>query len=64
MIVRIGIADSIRELQVELDDETMVDEIRAALTGDDGTVWLRDQSGNELAVRTTCVAWVEVDPSA
>ena len=64
MIVRIGITDSMRELQVELGDGAMVDEIRAALAADDGTVWLRDRHGNEFAVRTTCVAWVEVDPSA
>ncbi len=64
MIVRIGIADSIRELRLELDDDATVDQVRAALAADHGTVWLQDRHGNEFAVRTEFVTWVEVDPSA
>lgn len=65
MIVRIGIVDFARELRIELDDDATVDEIRTALAADDETVWwLQDRHGNEYAVRTALVSWVEVDPSA
>lgn len=63
MIVRIGIVDSLSELRVELDHDVDVDEIRSGLAVSD-IVWLRDRHGNEVAVRTSCVAWVEFDPSA
>lgn len=63
-IVRIGIVDSIRELRIELNDDAIVDEIRASLVTDGETVWLHDRHGNEFAVQPEFVAWVEVDPSA
>lgn len=63
MIVRIGIVDSIRELRVDMGDDAVVDEIRSSLAAAGETVWLQDRYGNEFAVRTEFVTWVEVDPS-
>ena len=66
MDVRIGIVQSMKELDIELpedaDRQKVLDEIEAKLA-DDGTIlWLTDRKGRQVGVPVAKVAYVEVDP--
>lgn len=62
MDVRIGLVDSVRDLEVELPDDTDVDALKAQvsdlLTRVDGTLWLTDRKGNQFAVSGPKVTYV------
>lgn len=62
MDVRIGLVDSVRDLELELADDTDVDalktEIGELLTRVDGTLWLTDKKGNQVAVAGPKVTYV------
>ena len=64
MEVRIGIVQSIKELEVELGDdqdrETVIAEIGESLSKAEGVLWLTDRRGRRVAVPVTKVAYVEV----
>ena len=64
MDVRIGIVQSIKELDVELDDsvdrDALTNEIESALANADGVLWLTDRKGRKVAVRVAKVAYVEL----
>jgi hypothetical protein len=62
--VRIGIVQSIKELEVELGEDADRDEIIAhiegALSDTDGVMWFTDRKGRRIAVPVAKVAYVEV----
>ena len=62
--VRIGIVQSIRELEVELGEDADRDEIIAhiegALSDTNGVMWFTDRKGRRIAVPVAKVAYVEV----
>jgi hypothetical protein len=62
--VRIGLAYSARELEVELPDDTDVEALRKdierVMDAESGTVWLTDKKGNRIAVAGSKVTFVEV----
>ncbi len=62
--VRIGLAYSARELEVELPDDTDVAalsaDIERVLDAGSGTVWLTDKKGNKIALAGSKVTFVEV----
>ncbi len=64
MDVRIGVTNSIREVEIELDDATDPAEIRAlvdeALSGEGKVLWLTDRRGRQVAVPTEKVGYVEI----
>ncbi|HNI36533.1 MAG TPA: DUF3107 domain-containing protein [Microthrixaceae bacterium] len=64
MDVRIGITHSMRELEVELpegaDREAVKADIAAALADDNGTLWLTDKKGREIAVPVEKISFVEL----
>ena len=66
MDVRIGIVQSMKELDVELPDDADRDkvlaDIEAALAGDGTILWLTDRKGRQVGVPVGKVAYVEVDP--
>ena len=66
MEVRIGIAQSVKELDVELPDDADRDkvlaDIESALAGDGTVLWLTDRKGRQVGVPAGKVAYVEVDP--
>ncbi len=69
MDVRIGIAQSVKELEVELPEETdrqkVIDEIDEVLARSEGVLWLTDRKGRRVGVPVARVAYVEVGaPSA
>lgn len=66
MDVRIGIVQSIKELEVELDDKAdageVIADIEKALEKDSGVLWLTDRKGRRVAVPVAKVAYIEVGP--
>jgi hypothetical protein len=67
MEVRIGIAQSGKELEVDLGDgadrDTVLKDLEASLDRG-GVLWLTDRRGRRVAVPTAQVAYVEVGPPA
>ena len=64
MDVRIGIVQSIKELEVELGDDVgrdaVIAEIEESLSKAEGVLWLTDRRGRRVAVPVAKVAYVEV----
>lgn len=64
MDVRIGIAQSVKELEVELPDDAerdaVIADIEAALGRGDGILWLTDRKGRRVGVPVGKLAYVEV----
>jgi hypothetical protein len=62
--VRIGIVQSIKELEVELGDDAerdaVIADIEAALSKAEGVLWLTDRRGRRVAVPVAKVAYIEV----
>ena len=67
MDVRIGIVQTVKELEVELADDadrdTVMAEIEAALNSE-SVLWLTDRKGRRVAVPAAKVAYVEVGAPA
>ena len=66
MEIRIGIVQSMRELEVELpedaDQEKVMADVEAALAADQ-VMWLTDRKGRRVGVPAARVAYVEFGPS-
>ena len=64
MDVRIGIARSVKELEVEMADDTdrdaIIAEIDESLSNASGVLWLTDRKGRRVGVPVAAVAYVEV----
>lgn len=64
MDVRIGLAQSVRELELELPDDTDVEALKAdvaqVLADDDAVLWLTDKKGTQLAVAGGKVTYVSI----
>jgi hypothetical protein len=62
--VRVGVTQSMRELEVELEDsadrEALTNKINEALANPDGVLWLTDRKGREIAVPVGKIAYIEV----
>lgn len=65
MDVRIGIVQSVKELDVELPDgadrDKVLADIEAVLSDAPGVLWLTDRKGRRVGVPSEKVAYVEVD---
>jgi hypothetical protein len=66
--VRIGIVQSMKELEVELGEDSGRDAVMAdiedALSKPDGVLWLTDRRGRRVAVPVAKIAYVEVGAPA
>lgn len=64
MDVRIGIVQSVKELEVELgedvDREVIMSDIEEALQNPEGVLWLTDRKGRRVAVPVAKIAYIEV----
>jgi hypothetical protein len=62
--VRIGVVDTMKELEVELPADVDAEKIQAsiddALADDDKVLWLEDRSGRKLGIPSSKVAYVEL----
>ncbi len=66
MNIRIGVTQTPKELEVEVDDDEgakVVDELVQALKDDTAMVWLTDKKGRRVGVPAAKLAWVEVGPA-
>ena len=66
MDVRIGIVQSMKELDIELpsdaDRDKVLADIEAALSDEAKILWLTDRKGRQVGVPSAKVAYVELDP--
>ncbi|HEX4978665.1 MAG TPA: DUF3107 domain-containing protein [Acidimicrobiales bacterium] len=65
MEIRIGVTQSPREIEVELDDDDAAEvrqTIEAALGDEGGMLWLTDRRGRTIGVPAAKVAYVEITP--
>ena len=66
MDVRIGIVQSMKELDIELPDDADRDKVLAdieeALSEEGRILWLTDRKGRQVGVPAAKVAYVELDP--
>ncbi|WP_419919772.1 DUF3107 domain-containing protein [Candidatus Poriferisocius sp.] len=67
MHVRIGVARSQKEIEVELDPDSDVKKVKKTITS--GVVsgemlWLTDSRGREVGIPAASVAYIELDPAA
>lgn len=65
MDVRIGIVQSVKELNVELPDDADRDkvlaEIEASMAKESSILWLTDRKGRQVGVPAGKIAYVELD---
>ncbi len=68
MDVRIGIVQSMKELDIELPDdadrEKVLAAIETAMAEDSTILWLTDRNPRQVGVPVGKVAYIEVDPPA
>ena len=66
MDVRIGIVQSAKEIEVELDEDADRDGILAGIESslgkEQGVLWLTDRKGRRVAIPVAKVAYVEIGP--
>ncbi len=65
MNIRIGMIQTPKELEVELEEGAggqVVEDITKAVDGDVAMLWLTDRKGRRVGVATSKLAWVEVGP--
>jgi hypothetical protein len=64
--VRIGVTQALREINLELADDTdraaLKAMVEAALGNAEGILWLTDKRGREVAIPAAKIAYVEVGP--
>ncbi|MGI9602320.1 MAG: DUF3107 domain-containing protein [Acidimicrobiales bacterium] len=64
MDVRIGVTNALRELLVEIGDDTDRDAVKeaaeAALSGSSAVFWITDKKGREVGVPAEKLAYVEI----
>lgn len=67
MDVRIGVIHTMKEIEVELPNDTDRDalkkQIDEVLADDDRTLWLSDKSGRDVAIPSARVAYIELGKS-
>lgn len=64
MVIRIGVTQSPKELEVDLGDDgdaaAVKADIEAALANESGMLWLSDKRGRQVGVPAAKIAYVEV----
>ncbi|MFM9226233.1 MAG: DUF3107 domain-containing protein [Actinomycetota bacterium] len=65
MDIRIGVTQAPREINLEVDDDTVTRDalkrdVEAALKGESGVLWITDKKGREVAIPTAKIAYVEI----
>lgn len=66
MNVRIGVLHTPKELDVELDGDADIDDVRAdiesVVAAGEGMLWLTDRRGRQIGVPVERIAYVDVTP--
>lgn len=68
MDVRIGVSQVPREIEVELADGTSADalvaQLEAAVSKENGMVWLTDKRGRRVGIPAAKLAYIELDTAS
>lgn len=63
MRVRIGIGDTSREVELDVDDgDALIAEIEEAFTGDQAILWFTDVGDRRIGIPVTRIAYIELEP--
>lgn len=63
MIVRIGVSDTPKEIELDMADDTLDGvkaEVEAAITTGGGVLWLTDRDGRQVGVPAVRVAYIDL----
>ena len=63
MIVRIGVSDTRKELELDMDDdtlETVKADLEAAISAAAGVLWIADRHGRQVGVPSERIAYVDI----
>tara|TARA_B110000196_G_scaffold316018_1_gene326635 strand:- start:187 stop:417 length:231 start_codon:yes stop_codon:yes gene_type:complete len=64
MIVRVGVGDIAKELEIEMESETSVREVKelieSALNGEVAVLWLSDKDGRQVGVPVSRITYVDI----
>jgi hypothetical protein len=61
MQVKIGVADSSKLVELEVDDEAKFRETVEEAVKDGGIAWFTDEKGRQVGIPTGRIAYVEID---
>ena len=67
MDVRIGIVQSMKEIELEMAEDTDREEIEghvASAVSADGILWLTDRKGRRVGIPASKIAYIEIGPSS
>ena len=68
MIVRIGVGDIAKEIQLEMSDDTDLEglksQIEAALESEKNILWLADKDGREVGIPLGKITFVDIGSQA
>ena len=63
MIVRIGVSETQKELEIDMADDSVdavTADLESALSEGDGVLWLTDRHGRQVGVPAARIAYVDV----
>lgn len=68
MIVRIGVAESVKELEIDLadgvDQDAVKADVEAAVAAGGGLLWLSDRHGRQVGIPAARIAYVDLGESS
>ena len=68
MIVRIGVGDIAKEIQLEMSDDTDLEglksQIEAALESEENIIWLADKDGREVGIPLGKITFIDIGSQA
>ena len=67
MIIRIGVRDTVKELEIDVADadrDDLKERIEAAISGDGAVLWLTDRHGRDVWVPSDRIAYVDLGESS
>lgn len=63
MRVRIGVSDSPREIELDIDDmDPFVEEAEAALSGKTDVLWVTDTEGHKVGIPSGKIGFIDIAP--
>ncbi|HJM27776.1 MAG: DUF3107 domain-containing protein [Acidimicrobiales bacterium] len=64
MIVRIGVGDIAKEIQLEMEDDTDLEELKSeiesGLESEKSVIWLSDKDGRQVGIPVAKVTFVDI----
>jgi hypothetical protein len=67
MIIRIGVRDTVKELEIDVADadrDALKTQIEGAIAGDGSVLWLTDRHGRDVGVPSDRIAYVDLGESS